>query len=151
MIGTIEGRYGDTGNCPYVDALIHLPRLRVNGHISFIFDTGCDQTLLMPQDGIRMGLDFDNLESGRSSLSAGGEMETFEERAVLLFQDIAKKYFAYDIIIAIAAPDGDNEEIPSLLGRDIISNWRCIIDLSKKTLSCDVLSADLVTDQTKKS
>ncbi len=143
MIGTITGRYGDTGNCPYVQALITLPRLGISGAISFIFDTGCDQTLLMPIDGDKLGIEYAKLGAGVSSLSASGEMETSSERAVIIFRQPRKnRIFVYDLNIAIAVRKEGVEEIPSLLGRDIISRWSSTVVPSKKFLRCRVLSAD---------
>jgi hypothetical protein len=53
----IQGRFGNTSGRPYVEGRLVIPRLKVRGDISFIFDTGADQTVLMPMDGTRLLLD----------------------------------------------------------------------------------------------
>ena len=57
----LQGRYGDTTKSPYVEALLHIPRLGIKSDISFLVDTGADYSVLMPADRERMGI---NLQSG---------------------------------------------------------------------------------------
>ena len=91
MIGRLRGRYGDTGDTPYIETLITLPSQGINGGISFIFDTGASQTLLMPIDGIRIGVDYSALDNPMGDgFSASGRIDAFEEQAVLVFSQPKK-------------------------------------------------------------
>lgn len=56
---------------------VFLPRLEKRGNVSLIFDTGADTSLLMPVDGRRMEIDFDNLGEMEETLGVGGLSETF--------------------------------------------------------------------------
>lgn len=57
----LRGRFGDTSGRPYIEGHVFLPRLEKRGNVSFLFDTGAD-TSLMPVDGLRVGIDYAELE-----------------------------------------------------------------------------------------
>ena len=81
----IRGRFGNTSGRPHIEGRIFLPRIGVRGDISFLFDTGADESLLMPLDGLRMGIDYANLPDQASSSGIGGDYENFIEPAILIF------------------------------------------------------------------
>ena len=68
----LHGRFGDTSGRPYMEGHVLLPRLGTRGNVSFVFDTGADTSLLMPLDGQRMGIDYDQFEDEEPSLGIGG-------------------------------------------------------------------------------
>ena len=47
----IRGRFGDTTGRPYIEGRLIVPRLNLRSDVSFIVDTGADNSLLMPLDG----------------------------------------------------------------------------------------------------
>jgi len=59
----------------------------------------------------------------------GGIVHCYPERAILAFTDPDVVLYAYDINIDIMQDDRDMEQLPSLLGRDILSRWKITYDL----------------------
>ena len=123
----LKGRFGDTSGRPYIEARVFLPRLKVRGNLSFILDTGADQSLLMPLDGQRFGIEWDKLDKSGKSTGIGGHLEHFIEPAVVVFAS-AETLYIYLIEIGISPPSHEIMKIPSLLGRDIIDQWRITYD-----------------------
>ncbi len=142
----LRGRFGDTSGRPYIEGHVFLPRLEKRGNVSFIFDTGADTSLLMPVDGRRMGIDFDDLGDMEETLGVGGLSETFIEPAYIAFVGSGKLY-GYQIELRICKPSEVLATVPSLLGRDIIDKWRVIYNKTETELSAEVLSAEFVVDQ----
>ena len=137
----LRGRFGDTTGRPYVEGHVFLPRMRVSGNVSFVFDTGADTSLLMPLDGHRMGIDYTSFQEKDQSLGIGGVSENFIEPAYLAFVGDEELY-GYEIKLRICKPSEEIMTIPSLLGRDIIDQWRIIYDKSKLQLVAEVISSD---------
>lgn len=137
----LRGRFGDTSGRPYVEGHILLPRMRVSGNVSFVFDTGADTSLLMPLDGQRMGIDYTRFQEKDESLGIGGVSENFIEPAYLAFVGDDELY-GYKIELRICKPSEEIMTIPSLLGRDIIDRWRVIYDKSELYLVAEVISSD---------
>lgn len=119
-----------------------LPRLGMNGKVSFIFDTGADTSLLMPLDAQRIGIDYGMLENEVSTLGIGGESKNFSESAYLAFVGDNALY-GYEIELHICKPAEELMTVPSLLGRDIIDRWRVTYDKSALELLAEVISSDL--------
>jgi hypothetical protein len=137
----LRGRFGDTTGRPYLEGRLILPRLGVRGDISFIVDTGADRSLLMPLDGIRMGINYAGLTGNVESIGIGGVTHNFEEEAIVIFAD-PRNIYIYLIDLEIAAPTSEIERIPTLLGRDILDQWRMVYHPARNRLSFTVISAD---------
>ena len=90
----------------------------VVGHIYFLIDTGADTTILFQTHAKLIGLDVANLDRGEIG-GVGGSVETRIVEATLHAQSYTKT-------LNIHIPQ-DNEETPSLLGRDFISAFTLII------------------------
>jgi len=118
-----------------------LPRLRLNGNISFIFDTGADTSLLMPLDAWRIGVNYAELHVSERSLGIGGVSTNFIEPAFLAFVGDGELY-GYEIQLGICSPTDEIVTIPSLLGRDIIDYWRVTYSKPELRLVADVVAAD---------
>jgi len=59
------------------------------------------------------------------------------EQGVLAFLDRDKsKIYAYEIELQIFAPTRNNATLPSLLGRDILNQWRVVIDFPRRIFEC---------------
>lgn len=123
----IIGRFGDTTGSPYVEAYLTLPRLGLRGVVSFLIDTGADSGVLMPPDSKKLAVDFRSLRNKTTSRGIGGISRGWNERAFLSFTS-GKYVYVYDVILEIAVPTRNNETFPSLLGRDIINQWRFVTD-----------------------
>ncbi len=72
----LHGRFGATTNSPYFEARISIPEPNVSGHVSFLPDTGADTTTLMPADGVRLGLPWDDLSKGNPMPATGMDRQT---------------------------------------------------------------------------
>lgn len=139
---TLKGRFGNTSGRPYIEGRLHLPRLAISGDVSFCVDTGADATVLLPADGMRLGVDYEGLGPEIESVGVGGISLDYREEAVVIFSDPAKALYAYTIELVISSPSPDVMALPSLLGRDILNRWRMMYDPMRKGLSLQVREAD---------
>jgi hypothetical protein len=83
----ITGRYGNTRGRPYVSGRLLLPSIGAKANLSFLVDTGADQSTLMPADAIMMGVNHKKLTNSVVVGGMGGTAQCFEETAVLLFDE----------------------------------------------------------------
>jgi hypothetical protein len=130
----LVGRFEDQSGAPYIEARLSFPRLGLRGFIWLLVDTGADGTVLMPTDGRNLDIDFAALHTETASQGIGGSATVFSEEAILSFFD-ARHAYSYLLTIGIAAPTAYNHRFPSLLGRDVLARWRCIIDPDRHHLT----------------
>jgi hypothetical protein len=141
----LSGRFGDTSHRPYIEALLYLPRLGVSGTVSFLVDTGADNTFIMPTDARTIGVDYASLNPPVSGgVSANAEIMEHREDAVLVFTD-GDSLFGYFVEVGILPWDERMQRVPSLLGRDIIHRWTMHYQHSSRQLTFQVESADVST------
>lgn len=120
-----------------------IPRLGLQSDISFLVDTGADNTVLMVDDARRMGIDYKKLKlSKQQSVGIGGTTRHFKERALITFSEPGKFLHVYEIDLAITQPNSNLKKIPSLLGRNVIDNWRMTYNPDKGNLWFKVWHAD---------
>ena len=109
--------------------------------VRLLVDTGADVTSLHPMDC--EGLAYEMLGVTSETTGIGGTVEYYREPALLTFRDIEESSFqVYRLFIDIARPTEHNENIPSLLGQDILRNWRVIHDRLANDLTFEVQVAD---------
>lgn len=89
-----------------------------------------------------MNLDYSNLSNPTDTVGIGGVSADYTEDALIAFSDGAKIY-AYSLPIIISSPSPEIMDIPSLLGRDILDQWRMTYDKLNSELTFEVMSADL--------
>lgn len=140
----LRGRFGDTSGRPYIEGRLVLPRLSIRTDISFCIDTGADRSLLLPSDGVRMGIDFTRLTRETESVGVGGITRNYLEEAIIVFSEPKRFLYIYMVDLEISPPSPDIMDLPSLLGREILDRWRMIYDPAKKRLSFEVRTADVV-------
>ena len=140
----MRGRFGGTSGRPYVEGRLLIPRLNITGDISFLVDTGADHTLLNPLDGIRMGIDYSQLTGDIEIVGVGGLCHNYVEPAIAVFSEPKKTLYIYTITLEITPPNPEIMDIPSLLGRDILDQWRMTYNPSKNRLTFKVISANVV-------
>lgn len=99
--------------------------------------------MLMPTDGLRTTLDYSALTTDKEIVGINGIMSIFTEPAIIVFSEPKKRLFVYTINLGIAQASPDLMGIHSLLGRDILDRWEMIYRPSTKTLTFDVISADV--------
>ena len=143
----LHGRFGATTNSPYFEARISIPKLNVSGHVSFLLDTGADTTTLMPADGVRLGLPWDDLSKGNPmpATGIGGQTEVFVAPASVTFRTEDELY-GYSVPVCIVPKAPDRMHMPSLLGRDIVNQWRLAYDNPGNVLTAEIISADFRRD-----
>ncbi len=90
---------------------------------------------------MNVGLDFEHLRNRVSYKGVGGTSPYFIEPAILSFTD-KRQARLYAVQLLIAEPNKSNEVLPSLLGRDVINNWRIEYDPTRSRLECTVRHAD---------
>lgn len=123
----LEGRFGGASGAPYIQAHISFPRLSLRGVLWLLVDTGADVTVLMPRDSLRLGVDFRLLSNLTASQGIGGIVRGYHETAAISFYD--RRYmYSYVLNMELAEPLAHNTRLPSLLGRDILGQWRVIVD-----------------------
>lgn len=138
----LQGRFGNTSGRPYIEGRIYLPRLNVRSNISFLVDTGADRSLLMPLDGTRMGLDYNQLAGNQEAVGIGGVSRHFVEPALVVFSEAGKYLYIYSINLTISSSNTSLMDVPSLLGRDILDQWKMTYNPTKKELTFVVNRAD---------
>jgi hypothetical protein len=127
-----------------MEGRVVVPRFDIEADLSFLVDTGADSSLIGPADGFEMGLDYGALGDLRESLGTGGLAQSYMEKASIAFTDPTNAIYVYHVDLEIAVPHHEIEEMPSLLGREILDRWRMVYDPSKAELSFIVRSADIV-------
>ena len=121
-----------------------LPRLNISGYISFLVDTGADTSLLNPIDSKRLGIDFNTLTGDEESWGLGGSVHSYVEDALLIFSETGVALYVYSFDLSISPDDpAIPADLPSLLGRDVIDNWRMTYSPSRQNLTFHVFSADV--------
>lgn len=138
----LTGRFGDTSKRPYIEGRLIFPRLNIRANISFCVDTGADASLLLPSDGVRLGLDYGALSGNQESVGVGGICQNFTEGALIAFTEPGRYLYVYALTLRICPPGPNIMDLPSLLGRDILNQWRMRYDATRDQLTFTVLSAD---------
>ena len=137
-----SGRFGDTSGRPYIEAQVILPRLKISSGVSFIVDTGADQTVLMPLDAVRLGIDYGKLRKGQPLFGVGGRCESYRESALIVFSENNRRLFLYEINIGIVDRKEEFMRTRSLLGRDILYRLRMDYNASKGIITFKAVSFD---------
>ena len=116
--------YFDEDGRPWVKASLTIPRLDIiRRRVDFLVDTGADSSSLNPVDGTRIGCPFDALVNPVDASGIGGSHTYYVEPAILALQEDAAA-FTFDVEIAISKPHPVADEVPSLLGRDVLNQVR---------------------------
>ena len=126
---------------PYVVATVVLPRLNVCGDVWFMMDTGSDLSLLSPTDALRLGYPQEGVPISKV-IGWEGRMEVGLEQALLAFDDIAIKIYSINLGI-IAADPVPRYPKPSILGWDMMSRCRVVMEPREEVLEIEPKHADL--------
>ena len=133
----IRGRFGPAAR-PFVEGIIRLPRLGASLIVPLLIDTGADTTSLSPRDWRAAGLRESDFSGPSVTITGyGGEVICPVERAELILQheNGARDRWAVDIEIAPATRASGL--IPSILGRDILREYRLVCSPSEGVLTMD--------------
>ena len=120
-----------------------MPEFGAQQLIDFMVDTGATFTCIHPKDVLLLGLTYDLLKNKICVESGGGTVERRKVQAALSFRDSDDAtVYGYDIPILVANPDDVGDELPSVLGQDILEHWRMVHDRSHNELAFRVYRAD---------
>ena len=144
----LRGRFGDTSGRPYIEGRLILPNLNIRGDISFLVDTGADVSRLHPNDGVRLKIDYGQLSGDAESVGTSGVSHDFTEPAVVVFSEQKRFLYVYNITLRIAPIDPEIMDLPSILGRDILDQWRMTYNPQKNSLVFAVILADVTVPLT---
>ena len=129
-----------------IDGLVWIPSIGIRGAISFLIDTGSDCTVLMPADAQRLKLNYSLLPKQTrdgETIGAGGVCKDHVVAARVLLTVPQKLVYTWNVDLHVQPPDDSIElDIPSLLGRDILSRCGLVYDQRGKKLELSVHSAD---------
>ena len=140
----VRGYFTNGVRRPYVRARVILPRLRVRAHIPFLVDTGADSTAVHWRDRLRLRtpegtrLPPGALFADRAQASgiAGSRVQYGREDALLVFNtEEGLRVFARLLVdIELTSSPG---VVPSLLGRDVLSEARLDFNMPADELVLD--------------
>ena len=125
--------YFDSEGTPYIQAYVTVGRLGVDGYVEFLVDTGADSGALHPADGKFLGCRFDLLGVSHSVGGVGGSQAYYPEEASITFEGDDGSY-EFVVTLDIAKPDPAIDDLPSLLGRDIINDMKMEYDYGEDVL-----------------
>ena len=137
----LRGEFREPRKAAYLQANVTLPRLGLSLLVDFHIDTGAESTMLLPKDTHHMNIAWDELPRVTRAAGLGGTVSAFREFAVLQFEGQGRLWL-YGIDIALLSPSVDSAPLPSVLGRDVLNNWRMHCSPVEDTLTFDVLRAD---------
>lgn len=145
----LVGRFGGPVRNPYVDGMLSLPRLRVrDAQVTLLVDTGASRCLLNSTDAARLGIAPGSLGGEAVVFGLGGSEVCYVEQGYIAFRAEDERlihYYAVDLLISRrAAPRGGpapSGTVPSLIGMDILRDWRIRISQSENLAEFDVLDS----------
>jgi hypothetical protein len=127
---------------PLMPVMLYLPGIsRQWALIEFLLDTGASTTCVHPQDATtRLGIDDTALRTQaswprqRSSHGVGGSSTDYIVPAYYALRRDDGGWDTYQRDLAIAKPMPANQTIPSLLGWDILQEYRVVVDWPARTV-----------------
>ena len=122
----LTGDFDDQGR-PWITGYVVLPRLKVQGSVDFLIDTGSDSTVIHPSDGKTINVPFDELSNLVEHRGIGGSRRYYREDAIIFFLDDSSLH-RYPTVVSIAKPDNVLDLTPSLIGRPLLNAWRMLHD-----------------------
>ncbi len=140
----VRGYFANGARRPYVRAELLLPRLSVWTEVQLLVDTGSDSTIihwsdrerLRTLDGFTLPDDALFLEQVQTTGIAGSQVQYGREDALLVFSsEEGPRVFARLPVDIELAPSAI--EVPSLLGRDVLSEARLDFNMPADDLVLD--------------
>ena len=133
------------GHAPSVSVLNSLPELPgISAFIQFLIDSGADTSAIHPRDAERaLGVNFNVVRTAlpdariERSLGIGGEAEYLVTTAHYAFVHDDGHWEEIAQPIRFARPTTTNRPIPSIIGWDILENFRLTLDWHASLVSLD--------------
>lgn len=137
----ILGRFESFSKRPVVDCFVSIPSLNVHDSVTFLMDTGADCSLLMPGDGIRLGIDYRSLDFRHTAFGIGGESKEHPAAAIIMVSNGTTVY-AHRRGIGIAEKRAETMGVPSILGMDVMREWEILVSYPEDKIQIVVKSCD---------
>lgn len=112
----------------YLSALVHFPRWDIYDRVDFLVDTAAPFTSLSPVDSFAMGVPYRDLSFSHEARGAGGTARYGEEQAALVFATSGESVYVQTIRLFIVRPTEGSENLPSILGADLLNQWAMTSD-----------------------
>nr|TES93153.1 MAG: hypothetical protein E3J87_02925 [Candidatus Cloacimonadota bacterium] len=126
---------------PFVDVLLEIPLYNIKRKVPFLIDTGSPITILSERDARKLKINYNRLKSGNGNIMGlGGFAETYILKKVILhfftkakMTDVSLK----ELLIYRNVNKDENiiNQIPSLLGRDVLREFTLIFDEKNNIIS----------------
>ena len=120
---------------PMVRAYVYIPRLNAGGMVFFLIDTGADKTCIHATDSLSLGIDPTKLTNITDIGGVGGNAKYGRDVAGLTFLDTEGKTVLEVVELHVGVLGQSPNGTPSLLGRDILSRYRLIMDIKASTVA----------------
>ena len=132
----VAGDFRGSERRPFTSALVRLPRLGVAAYMDLLVDTGADFTSIHWTDrerlhdvgGSPLPANATFLGAGSASGISGSSVAYGVETADIYFLTEDKEVLVEVVDVRIALDDA-SAEVPSLLGRDVLSGTRLDFDM----------------------
>ncbi len=95
-----------------------------------------------------MRVDYTQLTGDNEAVGFGGISHNFTEQALVIFEESRKYLHIYAIDIDIVLPSNDIEDLPSVLGRDILDRWVMSYNKPANRITFRVKSSDRTIELT---
>jgi hypothetical protein len=128
MTERIRSTVFDSAGRPFVVGSVWIPARTSPLRVRFLLDTGADCTILSDADFLRA---FGHAPKGQGETI---EVEGLGKSLALPAQHVVVGFrtkshlLQYDVKAGILPGNLPNQDIPSLLGRDVVNRWRILID-----------------------
>ena len=128
---------------PYLTGVIQIAEYGIAGPIDFMVDTGATFTCIHPKDGFLLALPYDRLGGEVCVDSGGGKVKRWTVTAVVSFRDDNHlPVYRYEIPVLVAPYDEVSNDLPSVLGQDVLGRCKMVHDRPSGKLEFEVHSAD---------
>lgn len=130
------------GDAAFVNGHLISRTLKIDETVEFLIDTGASRTTLLDRDVIFLGIPYERVPKHEQQVSGiGGTVEThiITDASLTLKSGNYRKDFCIPILVLKHPLEKMNERekirilrLPSILGRDVINEFRLVLDHSKK-------------------
>lgn len=132
---------------PAVKALVSIEKLKVNGYIKFLLDTGASATAILDRDRELLGMRIAELEEAPARIGGiGGLVDTYIVRdAKIIFKALDIEHVEIlDVLVLkhdVSRLSGEEIKrmltIPSLLGRDVMRKFKLVYSEAKEYVALE--------------
>ena len=130
------------GDSIFINAHLISSALKIDETIEFLIDTGASRTTLLDRDAIFLGVNYNKIPKYKQQVSGiGGTVETHSipDASLIIKSGDYRKNFSMPVLVVRHPFEKMNEteririlRLPSILGRDILNQFRLIYDNPKK-------------------